>query len=71
MLKMNPCHFHIAWKVIYRFFHIVTRAEAVARLQGNYAADIEAFDAVHAQAMHMADALSDGIIAQFPQRFED
>lgn len=49
----------------------VTRAEAVARLQGNYAADIEAFDAVHAQAMHMADALSDGIIAQFPQRFED
>ncbi len=53
------------------FFYIVTRAEAVARLQGNYAADIEAFDAVHAQAMHMADALSDGIIAQFPQRFED
>jgi hypothetical protein len=49
----------------------VTRAEAVARLQGNYATDIEAFDAVHAQVMHMADALSDGIIAQFPQRFED
>ena len=49
----------------------VTRAEAVARLQGNYAADIEAFDAVHAQAMQMADALSEGIIAQFPQRFED
>jgi hypothetical protein len=53
------------------FFYIVTRAEAVARLQGNYAPDIEAFGAVHAQAMHMADTLSDGIIAQFPQRFED
>ena len=49
----------------------VTRAEAVARLQGNYAADIEGFDAVHAQATQMADALSNGIIAQFPQRFED
>jgi hypothetical protein len=49
----------------------MTRAEAVASLQGNYAADIEAFDEVHEQAMHMADALSDGIIAQFPQRFED
>jgi hypothetical protein len=49
----------------------VTRAEAVARLQGNYTADIGAFDDVHEQAMHMADAISDGIIAQFPQRFED
>src|SRR5215211_5104632 len=49
----------------------VTKAEAIARLEGNNTADIEAFDAVHAQAMHMADALSDGIIAQFPQRFKD
>lgn len=49
----------------------VTGAEAVARLQGNYAADIEAFDDVHEQAMHMADALSDGVMVQFPQRFED
>jgi hypothetical protein len=49
----------------------VTRAEAVARLQGNYAADIGAFDDVHEQAMHMADAISAGIITQFPQRFED
>jgi hypothetical protein len=49
----------------------VTKAEAIARLEGNYTADIEAFDAVHAQAMHMADALSDGIIAQFPLRFKD
>lgn len=49
----------------------VTKAEAIARLEGNYTADIEAFDAIQAQAMHMADALSDGIIAQFPQRFKD
>jgi hypothetical protein len=49
------------------FFYIVTKAEAVARLQGNYAADIEGFNAVHAQAMHMAEALSDGIRTQFPE----
>jgi hypothetical protein len=47
-----------------------TKAEAVARLQGNYKDDIAAFDKVHKQAMQMADQLSLGIIKQFPDKFE-
>ena len=47
----------------------LTLAEAVARLQGDYEADIAAYDDIHAQILHMADMLSDGIIAQFPGRF--
>jgi hypothetical protein len=49
----------------------LTTDDAVARLQGDYQADIEAFDKVVDQAMEMADTLSDGIIAQFPEKFDD
>jgi hypothetical protein len=46
-----------------------TLAEAVARLTGDWNADVVAYDAVHQHILHMADALSDGIIAQFPSAF--
>ena len=46
-----------------------TLAEATHRLQGNYAADIRDYDAIEKHAIMMADALSDGIMKQFPQKF--
>lgn len=46
-----------------------TLAEAVARLSGNWSADVAAYDAVHSHILMMADSLSTGIIAQFPQKF--
>jgi hypothetical protein len=46
-----------------------TLDEAVARLEGRYADDIAAYEAVHTDILAMADMLSDGIIAQFPDRF--
>ena len=47
----------------------LTLAEATARLQGNYTADVAAYDEIHVQILHMADMLSDGIIAQFAGGF--
>jgi hypothetical protein len=50
--------------------HLETTAvEALARLRGDWAADIAAYDAVHAHILRMADMLSAGIIRQFPERF--
>jgi hypothetical protein len=47
----------------------LTTNEAVARLQGKWAADVAAYDQIHVQALHMADMLSSGIVNQFPGRF--
>lgn len=46
-----------------------TLTEATSRLQGDWDSDVEAFDHVHQDILHMADMLSRGIIAQFPNKF--
>jgi len=47
----------------------LTKDEAVARLSGDWAADIKAFDDIFTEIMVLADALNDGLAAQFPERF--
>ena len=47
----------------------LTTDEVVARLQGNWAADVASYDRIHHHALGMADTLSTGIIEQFPKRF--
>jgi hypothetical protein len=50
--------------------HLATTTdEVVARLTKNWDADVRAFDAVYQHILAMADALSAGIIKQFPAKF--
>jgi hypothetical protein len=48
----------------------LTTEEVVARLQGNWTADIAAFDKVREQILHMADMLSAGIVKQHAAKFK-
>jgi hypothetical protein len=46
-----------------------TLAEGAHRLAGDFAADIRDYEAIHRHILRMADALSAGIVADFPRRF--
>ena len=46
-----------------------TTDEVVARLTKNWDQDVRTFDAVYDHILMMADALSDGIVKQFPGKF--
>jgi hypothetical protein len=46
-----------------------TTAEVVARLTHDWEGDVRAYDAVYDHILMMADALSDGIVKQFPDKF--
>lgn len=47
----------------------LTESEAVAILTGEYGRGITTFDEIEKQALMMADALTDGIVKQFPDTF--
>jgi hypothetical protein len=46
-----------------------TTNEVVARLGKSWDADVRAFDEVYAHILMMSDALADGIVKQFPEKF--
>jgi hypothetical protein len=48
----------------------LTLQEATARLNGDFAADIAAYDEIHDHILAFADLLGGGIIEQFPEQFD-
>ena len=48
----------------------LTKTQAVARLTGDYATDVETFDALYVHAVSMADTFTAGIVNQFQEQFE-
>ncbi len=48
----------------------LTTTEVVSRLKKDWASDIAAYDEGHAHMLMFADVLTDGIVKQFPSKFE-
>ena len=70
LASVNPRFWKLpAMKAELRVHLKLTTEEAVARLQGKWAADVAAYDRIHRHALHLSDLLSDGLVKQFPQRF--
>jgi hypothetical protein len=68
--SVNPRYFKLAeLKAEMRTHLALTTAEAVARLQGNWTADVAAYDKIHRHILHLSDYLSAGLVKQFPNRF--
>ncbi len=66
----NPHNLKLSTMKAEMHMHLkLTTDEAVAHLQGNWDADVAAYDAVHDHILHMSDLLTDGIVKQFPKRF--
>jgi hypothetical protein len=66
----NPANWPLGdLKAMMRKHLDTTLAEASARLKGDWAGDVVAYDQVHQHILMMADALSQGIVKQFPDRF--
>ena len=68
--SVNPKHWELATMKAEMHKHLdLTTQEAVARLQGNWNADVAAYDEIHEHILHMSDLLSNGLVKQFPKRF--
>jgi hypothetical protein len=70
LAKANPEHWPESEMTRMMRDHLdLTLEEAKARLTGDWAGDVVAYDRVVAEILEMADMLADGLIAQFPERF--
>jgi len=68
--SINPNNWPLATMQAMMKSHLdLTLQEAVDRLNGSFTADIADYEKVHLEILSMADMLSSGIIAQFPQDF--
>ncbi len=67
----NPSHWALGDMQSMMKSHLeLTLAEASARLKSDWPGDVSAYDKVHEEILQMAGMLTQGIVAQFPDKFK-
>lgn len=67
--SINPYWSETAMRAMWRKHLDQVKAQAVARLNGNYAEDIAIYDEGEQLLLDMADEFTEGIVRQFPRYF--
>lgn len=65
LAEIGPCWCEGTWRKMLDDHLELTEKEAVLRLGGKYAEDIQVFDRIEAEALEMADYMAKGMIRQF------
>lgn len=69
LASINPYWSEKDWKTMLHKHLMLVKAEAVAILTKDYVAGIKVYDEIEKQSLGMADAMTQGIVKQFPGRF--
>lgn len=69
LAEINPNWDEIDWQTMMYDHLYMTEVEAMQIAGNEYGASINQFDQIQQQALHMADDMTRGIIAQFPAMF--
>ena len=67
--RINPYYDKEALRKMFYTHLALTKLEAVCMIQKNFELEVQVFDQIEAEALMMADMLSDGIFKQFPYIF--
>nr|WP_285847305.1 hypothetical protein [Sporosarcina luteola] len=67
--RINPYYDQEAFRKMLYTHLALTKLEAVCMIQENFELEVQVFDQIEAEALMMADMLSDGIFKQFPYMF--
>jgi len=68
--SINPYWKEKTWKEMLYELISLSKDEAMDRANKYYAADILVYDKIKNQSLEMADIMSEGIISQFPNKFQ-
>lgn len=63
--QINPCWSESKWQTMLDDHLAMTEQEAMLRLAGRYPEDIRMFDRIEAEALEMADYMTEGMTRQF------